>query len=48
MGCHVLDVWSQKLLAEERMLRMAGERLDEIFLVDGGVEGLNQELAEEF
>lgn len=40
MRCHVFDVWRQEVFAKEGVLRAAGEGLDEIFLVDSGIERL--------
>jgi len=37
---HVLDVWSEEVFPEEGVLRMARNRLDEVFLVRGRVERL--------
>jgi hypothetical protein len=43
MGGHVLDVRIQEVFAEIRVFRMPWDRLDEAFLVGGGVECLKRE-----
>lgn len=40
MICHVLYIGGKKVFTKEGVFVVAGDRLDEIFLVGSGVEGL--------